>query len=316
MEPVVGVPESDVLSELLGTLRVKSTVWCRSVMSAPWGFGVPSRTEASFHFVVQGEGWVEIEGVEGALHLGTGDLVILPTGRGHAVRDDPASGVTMLETILATVPVESGHLLYGGGGPRTELVCGGFEVEDGEAHPVLASLPPVLHVHGDGGRPVEWLRSTVDLLRAEMASTAPGADAFVSRLTDVVLTQALRVSLSDLEASGMVSVGALRDREIAEVLRLIHDDPGHPWSVAELASKASLSRSAFAARFRAATGESPMRFVTSARLSRAAHMLRSTNASVSRVAHAVGYESEASLARTFKRQFGTAPGRYGREGRS
>ena len=160
MEPVTESPDEDTLSALLGRLRVRSSVWCRSEMSAPWGFGVPARESASFHLFVEGEGWVEIGGVDGRLHLGTGDLVILPTGRRHTVRDDPASSVTMLETILDSVPMENGLLRYGGDGPRTDLVCGGFDIEEGESNPLIASLPPVLVVRGENGRPVEWLQST------------------------------------------------------------------------------------------------------------------------------------------------------------
>ena len=43
--------QEDVLADLLQSLRLHSTLYCRATMSAPWGFGVPPRSVASFHLV-------------------------------------------------------------------------------------------------------------------------------------------------------------------------------------------------------------------------------------------------------------------------
>jgi AraC-like DNA-binding protein len=71
-----------------------------------------------------------------------------------------------------------------------------------------------------------------------------------------------------------------------------------------------MSRSAFAARLRALTGDSPIRYVTRCRLARAARQLGTSGAGLAEIARVAGYESEFSFSRAFKRTFGVAPRAY------
>jgi transcriptional regulator GlxA family with amidase domain len=107
-------------------------------------------------------------------------------------------------------------------------------------------------------------------------------------------------------------VRALRDPQIARAVHLIHARPEEPWTVERLATEVGYSRSAFAARFRELVGESPMGYVTRARLAAAATLLERTGLSIGEVARRTGYSSQASFARAFKRAFGIGPGRYRR----
>ncbi|MEV0584380.1 helix-turn-helix domain-containing protein [Nonomuraea sp. NPDC050310] len=50
------------------------------------------------------------------------------------------------------------------------------------------------------------------------------------------------------------------------------------------------------------------------RLSTAARLLRDTDAALSEIAAAIGYGSEFAFANAFKREYGTAPGKYRRQG--
>jgi AraC family transcriptional regulator, alkane utilization regulator len=310
-------PRDDMLTELLWSIRVRSTVFCRSELSAPWGFGVVARASASFHLVLAGDGWLEVQDGEGPVVLASGDLVILPRGHAHRVRSDLSARVTLLDDLLALHSADNGrYLRYGGGGPRTELLCGSFTIEDQEAHPVLAALPSVLHIRGQDTRSAEWLPAILQLFQAELASWTPGAEALVTRLTDVLLTQAIRSQHPGLESFRSPPHGILSDPQIASALRLINEHPEHTWMAEELAAQVALSRSAFGARFRRVTGESPMRYLTHYRLARAAERLRTSNENLLLIAQRLGYASEASLSKAFKRHFGIAPGVYRRAIRS
>jgi hypothetical protein len=233
----------DVVSEVLRAGRVRSTVWCLSDLAAPWAFAVAAREGATFHLVLRGSGLLDVDGDAPPIAVRAGDLAVLAHGHAHALRDAPATPVRPLDDLLAETPPLDGRLVRGGAGARVEILCGGFVLEGRSANPLLALLPPVLHVPA-----AEWLEETTALLRRELPAFAPGADAVVTRLTDVLLTQAIRHFLRATE-----DVEALRDPFAAAAVRLLRERPEHPWTVSELAGRVALSRSALSQRFRAAT---------------------------------------------------------------
>jgi AraC-like DNA-binding protein len=79
-----------------------------------------------------------------------------------------------------------------------------------------------------------------------------------------------------------------------------------------LAREVGLSRSAFAYRFNRLLGHPPMRYLARQRLMQAAVLLRETTDPVARIAHEVGYESEAAFNRAFKREHGAPPAEWRR----
>jgi AraC family transcriptional regulator, alkane utilization regulator len=300
---------ADPVSEVLRVIRVRSTIYCRSELRAPWGFGVDGHGSPAFHVVTDGRCWLEVEGRADQVQLGPGDLVVLPTGRRHWMRDHPDTPAIALEEILRGTPLADGRRLrYGGLGARCALLCGGFGLAGGDAHPILRSLPVLVHIRGSGGQPVPWVAATLALLSAEAASDAPGAEEVASRLADALLAQALRVSLAD--GAGAL---ALRDPQVATAIERVHRQPGHAWTVGELAAGVGLSRSAFAARFRELVGEPPKRYITRTRLAHAAALLHKSDASLAEIAARAGYATEFSFSKAFKRRFGLAPGAYRRQ---
>jgi AraC-like DNA-binding protein len=311
MRKLGGFADSDGLSQLLLRLTVTSTVYCRSDMTSPWGFRVAARPSPAFHLLTAGSAWLEVEGESAAVRLQAGDLVVLPRGNGHQLRDERQSQIRWLDDILATTPPVNGRLQHGGGGQRAELICGGFAIDQLTARPLLEALPPVVHLRGHEGRAPEWLAGLVRMISLEMAANGPGAEAVVSRLTDALLAQALRAHLL---ATDPVSAGILKDPQVARALRLIRERPEASWSVPKLAAAVGLSRSAFAERFRGATGETPIQSLTRYRLSRAATYLRTTNAGVREIALRIGYDSEATISKAFRRHYGTSPGAYRKTG--
>src|SRR5436190_22537610 len=124
MKTITAPVASDVVSDLLDAVRVRTTIYCGSDMRAPWGFGVEAHGHPSFHVVTAGACWLEVDGGR-QLELNAGDLVLLPRGPTHWVRDEPGSPAEWLDEILASANFGDGRLRYGGAGIRTELVCGG-----------------------------------------------------------------------------------------------------------------------------------------------------------------------------------------------
>jgi AraC-like DNA-binding protein len=304
-------PTVDGLTQVLLRLTVTSSLYCVSEMTAPWGFRVAPRSMPAFHLLTKGSAWLEVEGQPAPVRLEAGDLVILPRGEGHLVRDTPHSPVLWLDHILADTPPVNGHLHHGGGGTQAELLCGGFAVDLLMAQPLLEALPTVVHLRGNEGRAPEWLAGLMRMIAVEVTNSGPGSEAVVTRLTDALLAQALRQALLDVDASA-AGTSAVSDPQIARALRLVRERPDDDWTVPKMAAAVGLSRSTFADRFRAATGEAPMRHLTRYRLSRAAEYLRSTNAAILDIARRTGYESEVSISKAFRREFGVSPGAYRR----
>jgi AraC-like DNA-binding protein len=313
MRSLTDTARADVVSDLLAMVRVRTSVYCRSELRAPWGFGVDARGNPSFHVVTRGGCWLEVDGAEMPLALASGDLVLLPHGARHWLRDASSSPVRWLDDILGSTPVDDdGRLRYGGRGELTELLCGGFELE-GESDPVLQALPRVVHVRGVDARPVPWVAATLELVAAVTSSETSGAEAVLTRLAETMVTQALRAALADLAATDPRRTQALRDPQVAAAIRLIHAQPESAWTVERLASQVGYSRSAFASRFREVVGESPIAYVTRSRLTIGATLLARTRMSIGEVARRAGYSTEASFGRAFKRAFGIAPGEYRRK---
>lgn len=131
----------------------------------------------------------------------------------------------------------------------------------------------------------------------------------VHRLLDLLFIQAIR-DWGRRSENSLGWLGGLRDPLIGLVLTTIHSDPAHDWTVAELADRASMSRSAFASRFSKVVGQTPLKYIASWRLDLAANQLRSGRFTITEIALSVGYASESALTRAFKAQFGLTPAAY------
>ncbi|HEV2376861.1 MAG TPA: AraC family transcriptional regulator [Streptosporangiaceae bacterium] len=300
----------DAVTELLTALRVRSTVYCLSELRAPWGFEVDGANVAKFHLVLAGSCWLSLPGHE-PTQLQAGDLVILSRGERHVMNDHPDSPVTNLDVIVAGHPLNpDARLTYGGTGALTRLLCGGFVLDDPAPMRLISLLPPVLHMNSRSADITTWLEPVFALVRQEVDSTAPGAQAIFAKLADVFLSQALRTYLAGAEQTGLLLPQQAIDTQIAPAMAALHDRPGANWTLAELSGLAGMSRTLFAARFRTTVGESPMRYLARIRLGQAAGYLTTTKLSVEAIARRTGYGTDASLSKAFKREFGTSPGQY------
>lgn len=295
----------DVLSDVLSALRLESTVFAHGALARPWGIRTEAHEEYAFHVVADGGCWLEVDGVT-PIELGSGDVVIIGRGRGHALRDARTSRTMPLMEFLETGGFASRPAADG-----TKLVCGCFQLESLPDDPLLAALPPVMHARSLV-REIGWLGETIKVLDRESASEEPGADTVVNRLCDALFVFVLRRLLAELPAGERGWLHALVDPQLGPALRAIHEKPADPWTVADLASRAGMSRSAFAAHFAEVVGEAPIEYLSRWRLRKAASMLRAGNAGIAEIAGRVGYDSEAAFSKAFKRSLGITPGAFRR----
>jgi AraC-like DNA-binding protein len=291
----------DVLSDVITALRTGSPHSSHTTRRAPWGQRFPATEAAGFHVVLEGDCWLFPSGHD-AFRMTVGDVAFLPRGGAHGIADRPDAARS------TDAPSRDG---LSDGAPVTVLLCGAYGFDRSRSHPLLDQLPDVLHLRGRLGQRSP-LRHAVELLAGELDRPGPGAAATVPALLDVLLLLILRTWLTE-QAHTDSPVGwaaALADPALAVALDDIHSDPARPWTVAELAARAALSRATFARRFGTLVGRTPMAYLTWWRLTTAAQLLRATDAPLGVVAKRVGYGSEYAFANAFKRQYGVAPGRY------
>ncbi len=185
--------QEDILGDVLQSIHLHSTLYCRAKMGAPWGFRVSHREMVSFHIVTDGMCWLTVEGMEEPELLTEGDLVILPHGHVHTMTDDPKSPVTMLEDLKSKQPVEKDGIFYSmGQGAVTTLVCGGLHIEDYSTNPLYSILPAFIHIRSKDEYSVPWLRAIVELVRVETSVNRVEAETIITRLSELLFIQAVR----------------------------------------------------------------------------------------------------------------------------
>ncbi|QSQ22335.1 AraC family transcriptional regulator [Pyxidicoccus parkwayensis] len=300
----------DVLADTLRGIHMRSTVHSRLELSAPWGLRIEARDRPSFYVVSRGSCVLEIQGTRHA--LAGGDFVFILGGVSYVFKDSARTRPVPVSEIYS----QCGSIVrHGGGGAPTTLVCGGFDFDGTALSPFLASLPPFLHVKADGGVTTRWLESTMQFVASELDTRQPGYETVASRLGEVLLVHALRAHVASLPSEQGGWLRALTDPRLGTALQRLHEKPETPWTVEELARAAGMSRSVFAARFKAVVGEGPLTYLTRWRMHRAMQLMNGGTHSTSEVAQAVGYETDSAFVKAFKRHVGETPGAWRRRSR-
>jgi len=302
-----------LFADLLQSVHLRSSVYFRPELGAPWGFSLADHGTA-FHIVAEGKCLVQVTGASEAVELVAGDFLVVPRGDAHIMRDSATSTVIdFFELAKRSTPDNKGVFRAGGTGAITKLVCGGMQFDNGATDPLLAVLPSLIHVKGKEGKGATWLQATVSQVLEELDSLSAGAQAVVTRLADILFIKAVRTYFEqNIDTAQYGWLAAIRDTHIGPALAQLHARPRESWTVASLARQVALSRSLFAERFAELVGEPPLRYLKRLRLNAAAMRLRSTNDKLSAIAADAGYESAAAFTKAFKRILRKTPGEYRR----
>jgi transcriptional regulator GlxA family with amidase domain len=147
-----------------------------------------------------------------------------------------------------------------------------------------------------------------------VAEIREGSPRAIAKLAELLFAEAVQQYADNLPAQESGWFAALRDPAIGRILALVHARYAEDWTADALAHEVGMSRSAFAARFTALLGESPMRYCARWRMQAAANLLRDSRQNIGNVAYDVGFNSEAAFSRAFKREFGSSPATWRRQG--
>jgi AraC family transcriptional activator of mtrCDE len=289
----------DALTALANGLNLRARLFYAGGICGQWLMDHNSDKSIWFHLVSKGRGWAHSHAWEKPLALADGDLVMfLP----HAARHFLSYSGEHLPSDPAGMRISA--LDEGDSG----LVCG--EIELGMPQSALwQALPAEIVIKkAEAG---EILARLIELIIRESATPRFGSESVVERLCDSIFVLVVRHCIeANLVQQGVFA--AMQDRRLATVLSLIHGEPWLPWTIAELCSRAGLSKTVLTEKFAALIGASPIEYLTTWRMQIAARWLKESGMTIERVAERCGYDSMAAFSKAFKRCFGVAPGAYRR----
>jgi AraC-like DNA-binding protein len=310
-----------VVSQVLDLVRLAGAIFLRAEFRAPWAYRSPPAADLAatflpgasslvlFHIVADGRCWIELDDGTGR-DLEQGDVVVMPYGDQHRVGNPTGVEAVPITSLLPPPPwTEFPVIDHGGDGDATMIVCGYLQGDALLFDPVLRALPSLFVVHPPAGPAAAWVGASIEyaLLASQSAASTSRMN---QQLPELLFTEVLRLYLEthDPELTGWLA--ALRDPVAGPALTLLHTDPAHDWSVAELAAAAAASRTVLVDRFRQLLGRPPIRYLTEWRLHLASGLLRTTPLGVGEIGAKVGYNSEESFSRAFKRELGLAPAHW------
>jgi AraC-like DNA-binding protein len=318
----------DALSDVLRVIRLKGGVFLHAQFARPWCLSVKILPDAyapylgdaarvmAYHYVIDGCMRVRLEdGPE--FELGPGESVMFPHNDRHLLGSD----LTLPPLPSERAVRRNGHgglsaIVFEGSDAPTRIVCGFLGGAEVAGNPVVGALPPMLRLGSPADVSAEWVRSTFRYAAEEIARGRAGSEAVLAKLSELLFIEAVRRHVEVLPDGYIGWLAGLQDPFVSRAMALLHARLGEPWSVDGLAREVGLSRSALAERFARRLGMPPMQYLAQWRIHAAAQELCHTGKSILEIAAQVGYDSDASLTRAFKRVMGTPPGVWRQQQRS
>ena len=325
--------EGDTLSEVLRAVRLTGAVFYLLDLAAPWESEVPdgatlapilvarAQTVVSYHVVTRGTMWCGLGGGD-PVKLEEGDVLVLPRGDAYflSMAGGPPAGSDPDAVLAFFHACAAGQVPFairagGEGTTETTLLCGFLGCDLVPYNPILGALPRLLVLRRPSLPAGDGLDQLIALTVAESREKRAGSDSIRLRLSELMFVEVLRRYLASLSGDDGGWLAGMRDPVVGRALGLLHERPASPWTLHELARQVGASRSGLADRFTRLVGEPPMQYLMRWRMQVAARRLSEGPEKVSAIALDVGYDSEASFSRAFKKVAGLPPAtwrqRYG-----
>ena len=294
----------DPLAEVVTLLQPSARF--SKVVSGAGGWRV-RRTDAGqpFYCVILDGGCHLAADGDAPLLLQAGDFVLIPSARNFTLSSLAPTAPQDADT--DPVLLAPGELRLGATDQPADvhLLIGHCAFGSPDATLLVSLLPKLVHVRGE-----QRLSTIVQLVVDESRARRPARDVILTHLLEVLFIEALRSTTGPAASPGLLR--GLADERLAVAIRCMHESMSQPWTVAQLAKQASLSRSAFFERFSRAVGMAPMEYLLAWRMAMAKNLLLRHEGGVAAVAERVGYGSASAFSVAFARHVGMPPMRFAR----
>jgi len=296
----------DALSTILESVGLRSVVYSKFPLAAPWGLDIVKDKNSQFWRLVSGS--CTVGSPDGhVIEMEEGDLIFVPHGSAHWIADSVTSlRIPSPQFVKAR---REGTPIFNNGDHKTVLIAGHFEFDYQPLHPFLKDLPAIIHIKQYVTENQLLLKQVAQLMLNELDNEKPGSSVMLKCLSEIMFVNMIRAYLEQAPTdSGFLS--ALNDPMISKALKLMQDSPQNDWTLVSLASEIGMSRSVFFNRFKKLVHETPLNYLTNWRMRQAQKLLTNKNSNISEIAANVGYQSEAAFNRIFKSKIGQTPAVY------
>ncbi len=321
---------ADALSDLLKTVRLTGAAYFEILARDPWAVASPPRELIlprilpdadhliAYHVVTAGRCFATIAGGK-PIALEAGQVLMLTQSAPHTMSSSPGlrADPPMPDILQVAAAAKKPFCINFGDGPAsTNLVCGYLACDARPFNPLLESLPPVIKSGEPGSDGAGWITHFIRFAVAEATGKQAGSESVLNKLSELLFIDVVRRHLDSLPSEQAGWLAGLRDPVIGKVISLMHARPAHDWAIDELAREAGTSRSVLAERFVRLIGIPPIHYLAKWRMQVASELMTSANANLASIAAEVGYESEASFSRAFKKVVGVSPSAWRRRGQA
>lgn len=308
----------DPLSDVLRAMRLNGAYFYLVEAGGPWSILTEAARELvprimpeaehliSYHILLSGSCWGGVDG-EDPIEMKAGDVIVFPHGNANLMSSDMENRARMERA--STAPKRYPGTVRIGPNPEcdTTFVCGFLGCDARPYNPLLASLPERMHAPGVAEG---WLSQLPAQAVAESRMGRVGSDTVLTRMAELMFIEVVRRHVEQLPPQDSGWLAGLNDSVVGPALSALHENPAHPWTLAELSRTIAASRTVLTERFTKLVGVPPMQYLKRWRLQLAAEHLSAGTAKVSTIASRVGYESEAAFSRAFKKETGLSPANW------
>ncbi len=286
--------ENDALSGILNILDLDVDIYHNARVCGDWRINEHKPGATCFHIVTDGSCILRVPGMfEGVLE--SGDLIIFPRELAHSMRPEKAQAGDQQHLLFQ----ESKNI------DGTGILCGEVRFYHEGCRYLLDALPPLLLIRYASAN--AWLRPLLTMIIDENHKIGMASKVILDKLSELLFALARRQYLLD-KPNGVGFLSVYAHPRIAKAISALHKHPEKTWTLELMAKQAILSRTTFAETFKSLSGWTPGQYLTWWRMQLAWSLLQ-RGEKIAQVSGQVGYQSESSFSRAFKKIFNISAGK-------